>query len=344
MAAKESSYGATTAAASASPAPTNVQVIAPATLDAGYTFDAMYEGATFTVVVPDGGVIKGQRFIVPFAPPPAAAVITDAVAVAVPAGRVGDKPQSGRSGIPTGIWRDGLCDCCRFGPCHPHFLCALWFQPLLLGQVLTRMKMTWLGQRAVATSATSQDGRWRYTFRNIVLLIVLFYGIMPLITPTPDLEEFPVDSDSPAATYDDLSDTDKVKYNIQKMLSAVFGAYFFYLMIRLRATIRQAYSIPEESCLCLYRLGCDSQEGVLGGFCGDSEACCSDAVPIGWEDICCAIWCQLCTVAQMARHTADYEEKRAVCCNAVGVGDWEDDEAYEGVETGRVGEGSVLVV
>ena len=38
MTAKGSSYGAMPA----SPAPTNVQVIAPATLAAGYTFDAMY--------------------------------------------------------------------------------------------------------------------------------------------------------------------------------------------------------------------------------------------------------------------------------------------------------------
>eukprot|EP00957_Ditylum_brightwellii_P026594 2011352-Ditylum_brightwellii.AAC.1 len=47
----------------------NVQVIAPATLNGGYTFDAMYDGVTFTVSVPEGGVVKGQRFIVPFVPP-----------------------------------------------------------------------------------------------------------------------------------------------------------------------------------------------------------------------------------------------------------------------------------
>ena len=65
-------YGA--AAASVVP-PTNVQVIAPATLVAGYTFDAMYEGVTFSVVVPEGGVIKGQRFIVPFIPTPTAVAV-----------------------------------------------------------------------------------------------------------------------------------------------------------------------------------------------------------------------------------------------------------------------------
>jgi hypothetical protein len=58
----------------------------------------------------------------------------------------------------------------------------------------------------------------------------------------------------------------------------------------------------------------------------------------------CVIWCQFCILGQMARHTLDYGERKAVCCNAVGVSDWEDDEAYKGVESGHVGEGSVLVV
>jgi hypothetical protein len=46
----------------------------------------------------------------------------------------------------------------------------------------------------------------------------------------------------------------------------------------------------------------------------------------------------------MARHTVDYGERRAACCSGSGVSDWDDDEAYEGVESGHVGEGSVLVV
>ena len=121
-------YGTTTTTTAATPTPTNVQVIAPATLESGYTFDAMYEGITFQVVVPDGGVIKGQRFIVPFNPPP-----SDIAAVAVPADGSVDYKQRGDGGgggsssstIPTGIWRDGLCDCCAYGPCHVHFYMTL---------------------------------------------------------------------------------------------------------------------------------------------------------------------------------------------------------------------------
>ncbi|KAL3822937.1 hypothetical protein ACHAXA_011652 [Cyclostephanos tholiformis] len=85
------------------------------------------------------------------------------------------------------------------------------------------------------------------------------------------------------------------------------------------------------------------------GICGtdddnDGARWCTSGVVVGWEDVCCSLCCQLCTLAQMARHTVDYEERDAACCNTSGVADWDDDEAYVGVEYGHVLEGSVLVV
>ena len=357
MTVKEStSYGAT----SASPAPTNVQVIAPATLEAGYTFDAMYEGTTFTVVVPDGGVIKGQRFIVPFTTP-----VAEAVAVPVDGASGGvmnarrrhhnTAPGAGYASpsIPTGIWRDGLCDCCRFGPFHPSLLNSLFFRPFIMGQLMTRMKMTWLGFRTRSNaegnlnmndSRIEVDGRYKVTFRNIAIVTVLFY-VVTTFTATPTQVD-PKDISS-MPTYDDLSDVDKVKYTINSGTSALFGVFMFYLLIQLRATLRHVYSIPEESCLFWYQLGISGnnpREGICGsGGRDNNNKCCTAGVPIGWEDVCCAMWCQCCIVAQMARHTVDYEERNAVCCNGTGVNYWDDDEAYEGIEAG-VGEGSVLVV
>mmetsp|Transcript_40159 Transcript_40159/g.84364 ORF Transcript_40159/g.84364 Transcript_40159/m.84364 type:complete len:363 (+) Transcript_40159:303-1391(+) len=362
MAVKNTGYGT---AASASPAPTNVQVIAPATLKAGYTFDAMYDGVTFTVVVPDGGVIKGQRFIVPFTPPP----IADAIAVAVPEATAVGSSGNGKGGntkngagstrqrsssatgdgggIPTGIWRDALCDCCRYGPFHPHFLNSLCFKPCLIGQIMTRMKMTWLGQRTykgrianVYDNPETEDVRWKDTFRNIVIITVAYYVIQS-VTSTPmdvDIDYDPTDPNSSIEnTFDQMPPSDKIKYYINQSTSALFGLYILYLLITLRATLRHVYNIPEESCLCCYQMGVcgnNPRNGICKSWTG---------VPIGWEDICCAFWCQLCIVAQMARHTVDYEEKKAVFCNDVGMEDWEEDEAFEGVEDG-VGEGSVLVV
>mmetsp|Transcript_1816 Transcript_1816/g.3951 ORF Transcript_1816/g.3951 Transcript_1816/m.3951 type:complete len:339 (+) Transcript_1816:219-1235(+) len=324
--------------------PTNVQVIAPATLNAGYTFDAVYEGNTFTVTVPDGGVVKGQRFIVPFIPTAEATIMEASL---LPLNSPNTRGNGmGEDSIPTGVWRDSLCDCCKFGPCHPSFLTALCCRPIIIAQLLTRMKMTWLAQRTrfrnsntnLSDSRTEIDQRWRSTFRNIILVLV-FYSVLMMVVPTPLL-----DPTNPNA-YDELSDAEKKTYfinsSIHSALSALFGFYFFYLMVQLRATFRHVYSIPEENCLCLY-CGVNPRDGICGSG-GDGNRLCSAGVPVGVEDVCCVMFCPLCTTSQMARHTVDYEYRSATCCNSVGVTKYMDDEAYEGIENG-VGEGSVLVV
>ena len=321
---------------------TNVQVIAPATLNAGYTFDAVYEGNTFTVSVPDGGVVKGQRFIVPFIPPVEATIIETAL-LNPPHNRGGGGGIRGEDDIPTGVWRDSLCDCCKFGPCHPSFLNAWFCRPILIAQLLTRMKMTWLGQRThfknntsnLSDSRTEIDQRWRNSFLNIIIASVLFCLVVTVLVPAPQLD--PSDPDA----YNSLSDSEKMKYSINSWLSAAFGFYFFYLIVQLRATLRYVYSIPEESCLCMY-CGGNPRDGICGSG-RNGNTMCTAGVPVGWEDVCCAMFCPMCTTSQMARHTVDYDYRRATCCNSVGVSSFMDDEAYEGIENG-VGEGSILVV
>lgn len=97
-----------------------VTVTAPATLDAGFRFEAEFDGAPFLVTVPKGGVIKGQKFEVPFI-------------------------QSTQFSPSYGKWKDDLCNCCSFGPFHPSFLNAMCCPLLLLGQVMTRMEMNFCG-------------------------------------------------------------------------------------------------------------------------------------------------------------------------------------------------------
>jgi Cys-rich protein (TIGR01571 family) len=67
----------------------------------------------------------------------------------------------------------------------------------------------------------------------------------------------------------------------------VFGAWFIYSLCRTRENVRTRYSIEEEHCL-------------------------------GCEDCCCALLCSCCTVAQLARHTGDYETYPSVCCSETG--------------------------
>eukprot|EP00584_Thalassiosira_punctigera_P022432 CAMPEP_0172560778 /NCGR_PEP_ID=MMETSP1067-20121228/90157_1 /TAXON_ID=265564 ORGANISM="Thalassiosira punctigera, Strain Tpunct2005C2" /NCGR_SAMPLE_ID=MMETSP1067 /ASSEMBLY_ACC=CAM_ASM_000444 /LENGTH=282 /DNA_ID=CAMNT_0013350649 /DNA_START=203 /DNA_END=1051 /DNA_ORIENTATION=- len=67
-----------------------------------------------------------------------------------------------------------------------------------------------------------------------------------------------------------------------------FTLFTMFVVARTRARVRAKYRIYEQ-----YFIGC--------------------------EDCCCSVWCNCCTVAQMARHTADYDTYAAVCCSETGM-------------------------
>ena len=73
-------------------------------------------------------------------------------------------------------------------------------------------------------------------------------------------------------------------YNV---VSWGFGFYTWFLLTKLRAAIRARFKIPSQ----------------------------------WWgEDCCMALWCSCCSVSQMARQTADYEQHSAICCSTTGIG------------------------
>lgn len=72
------------------------------------------------------------------------------------------------------------------------------------------------------------------------------------------------------------------------VLDLTFLLYLMITGIRARRFIRNKYAIPEQCC----------------GEC---------------EDCCCIFWCKCCTLAQMARHTADYDTYAARCCTKSGL-------------------------
>ena len=67
-----------------------MQVVAPATLSEGYTFDVDIDGTTTSVTVPKGGVEEGQSFTIPM-------MLLPSMQVGLP-----------RVNVPVGQWRDGL--------------------------------------------------------------------------------------------------------------------------------------------------------------------------------------------------------------------------------------------
>ena len=93
------------------PTPNTVDVIAPTNMAGGYQFNVDAGGRLLRVAVPAGGVQAGQRF----------------GAIILQQGGAGTgSPQDDPHMIPRGHWRDGLCDCCKFGCCHAQCCLAFW--------------------------------------------------------------------------------------------------------------------------------------------------------------------------------------------------------------------------
>ncbi|MGK3758723.1 MAG: Cys-rich protein (TIGR01571 family) [Bacillariaceae sp.] len=151
-------------------------------------------------------------------------------------------------------------------------------------KLLTRMKMTWLGD---PTTPPSEE--YKKTFRTVVTIVIcnfIIYSIFycPVTIPTT----VDVAGDSSTIIFVRNDDCPMWKYNLSNAASMIFGLYTFIVMIRLRMTIRSKYNIPENNCL-------------------------------GCEDCCCIFFCGCCSVVQMAHQTANYDEIRAICCNDTGL-------------------------
>lgn len=227
--------------------PLMVTVTAPATLPAGYTFEAYINDdreRPFLCEVPAGGVEEGRVFYV-------------------------ELPQSLRNPrlvAPTGRWKDGLFDCFSLGACHPSLCCAFFCSKISMAQIMTRMSLTWLGEpgQKVAT---------QNTFKVVVLL---FASYMMYST---SLE---------IASLDYTPTTVPIDILVLKVVGSVlFGVWSLYSLCKTRHSVRMQYQIPEERC-------------------------------VGCEDLCCSFFCTCCTLAQMARHTGEYETYPGVCCSTTG--------------------------
>jgi Cys-rich protein (TIGR01571 family) len=111
-----------------------------------------------------------------------------------------------------GLWKDNLFACTRYGLAHPSFLSAYFCPLILLGQIMTRLKMDWRGNE---TSTVE----WNKTFRTM-LLIAIFCKIIIII---------------------DISGSD--------LASAVifcYVIYVWYLLVKVRKHIRDRDRIPAD--------------------------------------------------------------------------------------------------
>jgi len=214
-----------------------VEVTAPATLKEGYTFQAAYDGQLFVVIVPAGGVTEGQVF---------KTLHTPGVS----------------SSAPNGRWVDGLCNCCsNFPSCLMACCCSI----CLLGQILTRLKLTWSGSSATGNEHLN-------TFRNVVLVGVVYFVLTSVLNPVP--------------TEDELKNG---TYSYQpsvmgQIVNIVFGLYVLVLLIRARYLTRVKYSISEkhctgcEDCMCAFCCQCCTLAQIArqtGDYDVNEFACCT---------------------------------------------------------------------
>jgi len=199
-----------------------------------------------------------------------------------------------------GTWNSGLCACCKYGCCHPALWCACCFPMLFMGQLLTRMKLTWFGDATTAASSSSYSSpsdAYKNTFCTVAMIWVgssLLTSLLYCPLQIPNVREAPLlkqEQDLVFPTLDMIENPECPywRYCIGQLVPFVTGVYTLLVMMKLRNAIRTEYHIHEGKC---------------NNECGD----------------CCCIWCcGCCTAIQLAHQTTNYDEVAAACCTSTGL-------------------------
>lgn len=273
--------------------PSTVLVVAPATLEEGYSFEASIHNTSFLVVVPKGGVKEGQEFEVPYPTFDSDEEEEDAPH------EQNKEPNSNRSsdeetpppsssserrlllsddehdGVPRGSWRTTLCSCCDVAT-QATFWMALLCLPVLYAQLLSRFGLSWKGQDGVGAAERSM------TYNRVVLSFLFLLavgGLLPLV-----------------------------------LYPLFFCALLFYWYIgsQLRHSMRRRYEIP-----AMQRPWCCAAKKQRSSS-GDDDNTKSSSITM-LEDVCCVVCCTCCTAVQMARHSHNDKEYPGACCTTNGL-------------------------
>ena len=149
-------------------------------------------------------------------------------------------------------------------------------------QILMAQVLTRLKMNLWAEPAPENE--YKVTFRRMLILVRLYWIISGILAP-PGPEFEAQEDGTMKVTRTDSSLWQRCVHNL---IISMFSLYSLILLIKLRIAVRRRGAIPEKYCA-------------------------------GMEDCCCAFWCGCCTVAQIARQTADFDERRALCCSPTGL-------------------------
>ena len=168
-----------------------------------------------------------------------------------------------RLDVPTGRWKDGLCDFFNAGFCHPSLWCALCCTQIAVGQAITRLSLTWLGEPGPIT-------RTRQAFLAICLLVGSFYTYSIAL----ELASMPYP----------LEETPAYMPSLKFIGNFLFTIWAIYSLCRTRETVRARYQIPEQYCsgcedlCCSFFCGCCVTAQILrhtGNYETHPGACCT---------------------------------------------------------------------
>ena len=244
-----------------------VQLISPADLPPAYQFIAQHRGTEYLVEVPKSGVSKGEEF--------RAQIICEYTSPLFAA-----RPDHS---IPHGSWRDGLWNCFSLGVCHPVLCLAVWFPPLLLSQVMTRMG---LGANGKDQNDNEDGDRWS-VFRSLPTIFLLHFIFIETALSALVMAQIHARD----AGYGPVPSWAYILLAIRAMCRIALVGYFCLLTYRTRTHIRERYSIPERDQSC-------------------------------YDDCLISVCCPSLSIAQMARHTADYATYNAMCCSPTGLSEY----------------------
>lgn len=270
-----------------------ISVVAPATLPEGYLMDVQVDGRgqTFSVKVPPGGVEEGQSFQVTIEGRSSEDAFQNAVSVAIP-----------RVSVPVGAWRDGMCDCFRFGCCHPAFWNAFCCTAILIAQVMTRMKLDVLGRPTTTQRAPV------LTFRVILGIVLTEVFLSQVVRPIA----FVMTHNYIASMMDPNVVVAVPKEGMEGLANFLDT---FFLLIRIALALFTLYLV------IVTRAYVRNKYGISNKYCNGNESS-NRSGGVSFEDCCCSFWCCCCTTGQLARHTMDYDTYRGVCCSDTGVPDY----------------------
>lgn len=178
-----------------------------------------------------------------------------------------------------GKWKDGVCDCFKHGIFHPMVWNACCFTLVAMSQVMTRLKLNWI---AIPAKTDKEIKRTFAITVFITVFVLVFNSILGMIMT---FEINMNTNEENEITTIEVSPLYEIVNLIRNIINFFSMIYTIYTITKTRLYVREKYSIK--------------------GSC--------------FEDCCLSFWCSCCTVAQMARHTTDYDSYPGRCCTSTGL-------------------------